>query len=801
MLKRTVLLFFSLILCGCHTLSAKPPLMSAKPPTVDPTYGFPVPLLEAPAAADAAPAQWIWVGQTQGTQTVNARGKITLSAKPSAATLFVTGDDAATVFVNGHKVMATSAAENGWQEAQRVAVATLLHAGLNIVAVQGVNSSGAAGIVAQLEVDGKMVLQSGPAWKVLDSPAPPAAWTNATFDDSGWQAATAEAPVGSGPWGANLRNWPGTDASSYLQHLTVHPAAIETLSGQISGTPATGGMSVSAVAASDAPASLRIDFGKEIAGRLLLQGTPGTVVHITTGETLAELTHTEPGFDNSGPYDLTLTASGPATTPYSAFRYALLTFPSRQAATLTQADCDHKYYPVAYKGSFDCSDPLLTKIWYAGAYTAHLCMQEDIWDAPKRDRGLWGGDLHATGATINDVFADTFLMEHSISRLPNIVAGGAYNPRRPVSDINELPGYDASWFCELADFYRHVGDLAFLQTQHQTLLALLAYQQTEFDAAHLFTNPDKKWSFVDWSPDFIQDSPQSHMAIDLFDIKGIYEAAFLLRAMGDTANADKYASWAKTLTEAARQNYPDAVTATYGNRLQTNAMAVYSGVATPDQREAIYAHVLKAGSPAWTPPPPATVTSTAAYPMSPYYGNYVLRAFGDLNRQQDGLDLIRRYWGAMMARGTTTLWEQFDPSMPADINQVLNWTPYLSFSHGWSTGPTSFLSEYVLGVQPTSGGMKTVEIVPFLGDLKWISGSMPAPQGLIQVQAARTADGESVTLTLPSGVDAEVGLPGSTVSVNSRPYSVLRRSGGIAYVRLAKAGVYRLKSSGDNAAN
>ena len=65
---------------------------------------------------------------------------------------------------------------------------------------------------------------------------------------------------------------------------------------------------------------------------------------------------------------------------------------------------DFKYYPVKYRGAFACSDPLLTKIWYTGAYTAHLCMQEQIWDGPKRDRRLWMGDLQISGQTINNVF-------------------------------------------------------------------------------------------------------------------------------------------------------------------------------------------------------------------------------------------------------------------------------------------------------------------------------------------------------------------------------------------------------------
>lgn len=82
------------------------------------------------------PAQWIWVEKTQDTQTVRARGLVTLSTAPSLATLSVTGDDAVTVFVNGHKVVSTNMVGNGWKQVQKESVTLLLHTGVNIVAVQ-----------------------------------------------------------------------------------------------------------------------------------------------------------------------------------------------------------------------------------------------------------------------------------------------------------------------------------------------------------------------------------------------------------------------------------------------------------------------------------------------------------------------------------------------------------------------------------------------------------------------------------------------------------------------------------------
>ncbi len=794
----TIMRIFRVALFLILAVGVSVPVFS-KPPTLDPTYGAPLPKLKSPAQS-GPPAKWIWVTHTVGDQTVNARVPITLKAALHTAILSITADDAFTLFVNGQKVDSTEPIEQGWKQVHKRSIAPLLHAGTNIIAVRGTNSGGgAAGILVHLAIDHKVALQSDRHWKVLEASTPPANWTSASFDASGWSNATELAPIGEGPWSTGISGWPGTpDGGWYLAHKTLRPVSALTLSGHIEGGPTalSSGPThvvVRAVPPGIAPASLLIDFGQELAGRIVLQGTTNTPILMTTGETREECFHDEPALDNRGPWTLTLSASDIATTPYTAFRYALLVFPSRQAATLTRLDCDHKYYPVTYRGAFACSDPLLTKIWYAGAYTAHLCMQEEIWDAPKRDRGLWCGDLHVTGATINDVFADQFLMERSIAGLRHIAQQGRSESELPTHEINELPGYTAAWFCELADFYRHNGDTAFLKSEHNNILTLLEFQKTDFDAQHLFTNPRKNWNFVDWAPDFVLDSPQSHMATDLFDVKGVREAIFLLRSLGDNAGAAKYETWAVALTEAARRSYVDPATLNYGDRLQTNIMAVYSGVATRQQKASIYTGILHVGSPAWKARvPPANLD---CYPISPYYGHYLLQDFGQLGRQQDGIDLIRRYWGNMVQRaGTTTLWEKFDPAVPSSDKTLLDMMPYLSFCHGWSTGPTPFLSEYILGVRPTSGGMKTVEITPFLGDLNWIEGDVPTPGGIIHIRATKGARSQQVSLILPTGIDAQFGMAGNVLRVNGKQARLVRHENGISFVHLKQSGTYRIET-------
>ena len=108
-------------------------------------------------------------------------------------------------------------------------------------------------------------------------------------------------------------------------------------------------------------------------------------------------------------------------------------------------------------------------------------MQEDIWDAPKRDRARWIGDLHVSGEVINNVFADKFLMEQTLTACATTPRAASPTPSSPNDHVNGIPGYSCAWICCLADFHRHVGDYAFLDEQHDRLLSLLEYMQGDLD--------------------------------------------------------------------------------------------------------------------------------------------------------------------------------------------------------------------------------------------------------------------------------------------------------------------------------
>ena len=576
---------------------------------------------------------------------------------------------------------------------------------------------------------------------------------------------------------------PKLSATSYMAHMTLPFASVlhwDTGDGRIDGVDSLPGHLHSVLTVTPAPTDaanspfLVLDFGKEIAGRVQCEPlTPGTVL-VGTGESEEEATTNPWGNQHL----LNLVPGDKAYTPYSAFRYVKLVFPSAVNAVRLRVCVDHKYYPVHYKGSFACSDPLLTRIWYMGAYTAHLCMQEDIWDAPKRDRGIWSGDLHVSGRVIDTVFADKFLMEQTLQRLRDGAQGGQPMTALPKTHINNIPGYSCAWICTLADFQRHIGDTAYLMKQHASLLSLLAYMKGDLDHRNMFANKRRQWPFVDWSPGFDGKHPchPAWAATQLFYIQAAHDAVFLLNEMHDKPNAKKYAAWADTLTAAARRYLPDAACSTYGPRLQENAMAIYSGTATAVQTQAIDHAVLNPDSAAWDHTGDPTYNNGV---ISPYYTNYVLYALSMAGDNIAALRVARNCWGGMLDEGATTCWEAYDPYWPKqDFHSNLYSDRiqgyFVSLCHGWSSGPTSWLTERVLGVRPTSGGFKTAEIAPDLGDLTWAEGGVPTPRGLIFVRAEKRGVRTSVALALPPGVTAMVKLNGRQYTLTGpRNYGVI----------------------------
>ena len=145
--------------------------------------------------------------------------------------------------------------------------------------------------------------------------------------------------------------------------------------------------------------------------------------------------------------------------------------------------------------------------------------------------------------------------------------------------------------------------------------------------------------------------------------------------------------------------------------------------------------------------------------VSTFYGYYVLEALAKSGEIDAALDFISHYWGGMLDFGATTFWEDFDLAWTENAGRIDELVPagkkdlhgdfgaYCyegfrhSFCHGWASGPTAWLSEQVLGIQPLEPGCAKVRVAPRLGRLKWVEGTYPTPHGPIKVRHDRKSDG------------------------------------------------------------
>ncbi len=730
------------------------------------------------------------------------------STVPADATLYVAGPRSLKVWINGtlaEQVESDLTSPLGMR-VFAADVAKFLHAGANTVAIEAVRGRGGPGFVnsalVRQESFGQVLVakivaapqwvDSEPALLISDaqwksSSTAAGGWERAEFDDARWKPVQSVGSIESSidmfqlNADAGLYDWPGYDGiSPFLAHMPIsasgilaHYAGRGELANLDALTGGTGEFSVQMPAPrlsdEEAP-SVVLDFGRELTGRIELVSDSDAPVTVTIqmGESESEAMKAP----YLGTNLLTIPPRGTGHGPKTAFRYAKVRFVDGGPEVRFKAiRVDDIYYPVEYKGSFESSDPLLNRIWEMGAYTAHLCMQDGVWDASKRDRGRWMGDADVSGRVIEDVFGERPLMEDTLDRL--------IGPAPVDQHVNGIPGYSSFWFTGVADYYRHTGDKEFLEREHARMLQLLVFVDQEFDERNVYANKSKVWLYVDWSPELNGDTPETRRATTLEFYRAYRDASWMLRELGDPLNATRYESRAAQIKLAAQKVLLDPDTGSFGPRWQTNAAAVIGGVANPEQYGTIWKNVLSQ----------VGEGPTNGKIISPYYNYYVIRAMAEMGHREQALKWIRDYWGGMVAEGATSFWEAYDPSWyREDFHSSLqsdNRSGYsVSLAHGWSAGPTAWLMEQVLGIQPTGAGFSTVDIRPDLAGLDWARGAEPTPHGLLKVDVRKGTNGRgtAVAVDVPEGVVAHVSMPMSSPTLH------VMINGGIAAAAAAENG-------------
>lgn len=494
---------------------------------------------------------------------------------------------------------------------------------------------------------------------------------------------------------------------------------------------------------SDQKASVILDFGTELQGAIqIVTGMTGSKkpvkVRIRLGESVSE---TMSEIDSTGTatndhamrdFELILPWLGKIEAGNSGFRFLKIDLMGENStACIQEIRAISIYRDIPWEGSFKCNDDLLSKIWQTGAKTAHLNMQEYMWDGIKRDRLVWIGDMHPEVSTILSVFGSNEVITKSLDLIRDIT---------PVSDwMNGISSYSMWWVLIHRDYYNYSGDLNYLKEQKSYLNALLRKFCSMVDEKGKEKLDGNR--FLDWpsSGDKIA-VDQGYHGLLLMTLKA---GAEMCAYTGDQELENLCLSKAKLMSNVRFQDVQSK---------QAAALLSLAGLMAPESAN-------------------AALSKGGAENVSTFYGFYMLQAKSKADDFDGALNLIREYWGGMVQLGATTFWEDFNinwmknasriDEMPND-NQIDVHKTYgdycykgyrHSFCHGWASGPTPWLTANVLGVQILEPGCKVVKVEPHLGNLQWVEGTFPTPLGLIRIRHDKQADGKIKTkISAPDGI-------------------------------------------------
>jgi len=486
----------------------------------------------------------------------------------------------------------------------------------------------------------------------------------------------------------------------------------------------------------DGPVGILLDFGKELHGgiQIVVGNTPNRKpirLRIRFGESIAEamaeLSDSQNATNDHSIRDQICLAPwlGVLETGQTGFRFVRIDLLDQDGIVELQAvRATFVYRDLKYQGRFESSDPLLNQIWLTGAYTVHLNMQEYLWDGIKRDRLIWIGDMHPEAMTVSTVFGAHEIVPASLDRVRDETS----LPRW----MNGISSYSLWWILIHRDWFLFHGDRDYLRSQKEYLTGLTPMLLACVDEQGLEKLPP--WRFLDWPTQ--SNEAATHAGLHALLTMTLSACADIWNSLGDFTTE----TFCRDAVLQLQRHRPDP-----HQSKQAAALLALSGLQDAKKINAEILSVNELNS------------------LSTFMGYYVLQARAAAGDYQGCLDTIRRYWGGMLSMGATTFWEDFDVAwmdnacpidqMPqpgqVDIHGDCGSYCYKGFRHslchGWASGPTSWLSEHILGVRPLEPGFRKAAVRPNLCGLDYVHGAFPTPYGLIEVQHSKNSKGRIET--------------------------------------------------------
>lgn len=600
------------------------------------------------------------------------------------AVLKITADDYYKLYINGQFVAQGPAPGYHFNyNYNTIDIEKYLQVGENTIAVHvhymgvinRVLNSGdlRQGLIAQLEMDGKIILSTDRSWKYcrakaytstrttgnetqfiedFDSRLEEKGWMLPDFDDTSWQMATE----------VETDHILVQQTTDLVDVYEIKPASVSLIND-----------------------NFLIDFGQEITGRLKVRarGERGQEITIMYGEEMDGDIPRHQMRCNCDYLD-TWTLSGEEDDlnqyDYKAFRYVAIT---AQSVIKSSLAAEVRHYPLDESACvLTTNNQLLQDIWRICANAIKYGTQEGYLDCPSREKGQYLGDsviiAHAQAYLSGDLslfrkVINDFALSAKIC--PGLMAVA------PGSHMQEIADYSLLWPYLLLTYYKFSNDIAFLQEMLPIAEGILKHFDQYKRPDGLIESALDKWNLIDWPAnlrddyDFDERGPGCHNVINAFYIGAVKNVGQIKRILEIPTNEDdeKFeslrASFIREFFKSDLGLFTDTKESAH-TAVHSNTLPLFFGL-QPENATSTMVELIK----------------QKGFSCGVYHSYFLLKGLAAVGEHELVYDLLtnqsERSWANMLREGATTCFEAWG------VDQKWN----TSLCHPWASSPIIIMIE------------------------------------------------------------------------------------------------------------
>jgi len=390
-------------------------------------------------------------------------------------------------------------------------------------------------------------------------------------------------------------------------------------------------------------------------------------------------------------------------------------------------------------GTFEANDSWYQRIWQMAENTLYICARDNFMDTPDRERGLWIGDVADQASYLfysmdkpgRDLLKKAIKVTLAFGDFETGIFAGL-GPGR----FRELPAQSLQFIGQgIWHYYFNTGDLDTLKFAYPYVHKYLTLWDIEETGLVAFRSGAWKWT--DWGP---QETIDYHPIQNALYFSALVAARNMAIALGDESHMSFYNSRIVALKASFQQQYwQGGFYSSDPNKFKddrANALAILMGLADKSKHQAIVDNVL-----------------IPNHFASPHFEWMVYNAMAIAGRYDDALKRMKTRYSA-----------QVDNLERSTLTEYM--TGGGTENHAWNA-PSTMLSQYIAGVEPTSVAWKTFKILPNMAHMTRIKQRVPSVQGDISFEINRTDTSLSIELAVPDGATGTIGIPKRYFSVKS----------------------------------